>query len=391
MIRKHTSQNRHKVPEEYNERLTCPRVESALQGLESVVEIRSSDAKELLEYAPSCQVLDEWIERLLSWEGIRRGRDLFWVGHGGFDVMHIYKDLLAKQRAVYALDIVRLFKAPFLRKRCKQVQKQIDTARISAKEIPDVLSRIPKIDLVELTDPKNMTERKKVRYCSTTPPFPLFVRSTPPYSRGRASYGKTICETMLLRCVYSGGLSSEAFPVSHSTPFWLVTVREEQLSGYFQQAVTTGVSGNDKMAMSYIQRLLTRPESCPARQHLQRYRDYWNNADMIGSLDELAIAVENNSFPPDIADMRPKPLLRRLRQDCVIREVGGDLTFDYLKELPDILRGGKRLRVLRSKYQIYKVGQKLHNCVGRASMGYMRSVERRQSILVVLEDTDGKP
>ena len=114
---------------------------------------------------------------------------------------------------------------------------------------------------------------------------------------------------------------------------------------------------NGQLADHWLRMLWTEPENCPQREHVLRFRDYWNDPDNMPPTRLLAILRE------------------KAREEARLRDPS---QFDYLDELSD----DGRLKVLRSRHEVTEVGERLHNCAA----SYADLVERKQGILVALQN-----
>lgn len=121
-----------------------------------------------------------------------------------------------------------------------------------------------------------------------------------------------------------------------------------------------------------------------AMQHLIRHHSSWvEEPKNIASLDELVRVHQAQKeghycryWPEGAEKMRPATLLRKMREMELQSEIGPDQIYSHLKRLPDT----GDLRVLRSKYEIAKVGRQLKNC----ALNYAPDVRDGECLLVVL-------
>lgn len=369
LLRKHTESSTLPVKPLLSLNKNRQDIRAALKGLEAVVGISADEVCEMLSYAPP-DTIEEWTRRLLTWKDIRRGRDLFIPGHGSYDVMFHYDEQVSRNRKVFAVELLNVIKAPSIRKECKVLAvHDSDKKRPSVVDLRNLLASSLKLDLFELMG-KGVF--KKAGFATTLPRFRMFVDW---YELD--AYGHTlqvINRDTLWRCVCSGGF---ALRPTVTSPFWLVTVQELQTLSYFANAITNDTNG--RSAFNNLNYIMSQNESCPQRQHLLRYREYYMNPDHIGSLDVIAGTIlRSYGWPEGGASMVPK----RLLEEIEIHEYGPDVKLDHLDQLPD--KG--RLRVLRSAHAIHRVGKALRNC---ADMYIERAVQKK-GLFVVLENENGK-
>ena len=136
-----------------------------------------------------------------------------------------------------------------------------------------------------------------------------------------------------------------------------------------------------------IVQILALEESSPVRQHLLRFKDYWNDAQHANALDEL---LDGGAAPLDVWPeggelMEPRTLLKRLQQARRVRALGANRHYAHLDALEDgpVGADGLQLRVLRSWYSIAAVAETMRNCAA----SYDRRVAEGNYALVALFDT----
>ena len=62
----------------------------------------------MLQYAPNISFLEAWINRLLTWKDIHRGKDLFLPGLGSFNVTECFQEHALAKRKKLALNFLGL-------------------------------------------------------------------------------------------------------------------------------------------------------------------------------------------------------------------------------------------------------------------------------------------
>jgi len=378
-----------------NVALETASMQSSLQGLQKVVGIPADLAKQLLRQFENCddsESWDDWKRRLLTWEKVRRGKDVFLPGVGNFNIPKIYEKRARQLYNQFAEDVLFAAYAAPLKKSYKATRRKILNTPAPRSEkidaIRDWLVSCPEADLIAIfgsnVDDLDAILKKHIFCLRQTPPFPLFVH----YSKiGIFEYKKTLDREHFLKCLYSGAHTSVTLDTSTfretitTTPFWLVPVHELQALGHFSKALDGNPYEETRLYL-HLCHILKSPDDDPFKQHLIRHSDYWNDPDNIGSIDELT-GYESCDWPDGRDDMEPRQLLNCLREAEELRALGPNVEYEYLKDLPD--KGS--LRVLRSSHQVALVASKLKNC---ASV-FAGSVERKELVLVVLEDTSGKP
>jgi hypothetical protein len=175
--------------------------------------------------------------------------------------------------------------------------------------------------------------------------------------------------------------------------WWLVSVPELQAAGHFP-----ALTRRQREDITYI---LALDAECPVRQHLITHREWWNNEENANALDELYWAAalwydgrttayrfdRRSSQPPSFETdwpeggekLKPRTLLRRLREAADLRELGPDVRFSHLDCYEDPPAEGEHsLRVLRSSHQVSSVGKQLHNC----ARSYINRVKEHGYVLV---------
>ena len=200
--------------------LRDPDIQTGLQGIESVLGVRTEDAQNtLLRFLP--YPTGHIYEKILSWKDIQKGRDLFYKNEGGFDIKAVYEKYLRKQLVLFKTPFLRIFKAPYLKKKCKEIGLK-NPGKVS--ENMESLTNSTDIDLVEmLFDSKE--NQKSIGYCNTVPPFPPFVTN---------EYTKRISEGDLRAYLWSGVVPVNDRARYRQVPFWLVSVAELKVLGYFE-------------------------------------------------------------------------------------------------------------------------------------------------------------
>ena len=168
-----------------------------------------------------------------------------------------------------------------------------------------------------------------------------------------------------------------------TTPFWLVTLNEVQAMGYFQKAIDESVLSNRMTAFISINTLLSKGKRNPQRLHLLHHREYWNNADHIGSLDEIA-KCKLKDWPPSSEGasrrMTPMQVLRSLRESSLqtfLTSLDSN-QYPHLLSLPD----ERDMTVLRSERAIVQTSKWLRNCAST----YANDVKMERAVLVLLSE-----
>jgi len=360
MIRRHAESfpDEFRPDNDFDQQMDHADVQSALITFESVTGVKREDACEMLQYAPNESFLEGWIDRLLTWKDIHRGKDLFLPGLGSFNVTECFQEQAFAKRKTLALDFFELFRAKFLRKQWTKLQ-QIPASTLLNEELQEALASCPDLDLADMLQASTNT-RKKI--------FPLN-------------------EDRVWRAIFSGCAWNDSIEWSDTpdeivdvdgNPFWLPTVGDLRTRAYFAEAIASGEEFEDGLLAHYLQELLSRPTTSLQRQHLVRYHDYWNNPDSIRHamaedlFDHDGWDKLGGNLPP------PKQLWKELGL------VAG--CFSHLENLPD----HGRLHVLRNKFQIINAGKKLHNCLRHDSC-YVERVEQKDILLVCMNDDNGKP
>jgi len=159
----------------------------------------------------------------------------------------------------------------------------------------------------------------------------------------------------------------------------ILSPSELQAAVYFGQVTCSRIDDR----VSHVITVLRADETNPVRQHLIRYRHFWNDLDNAAMLDELAMSVERCSnpayWPSDwTLQMKPQELINRLRKLSVQRRAGLDVKYSHLDGLQD----SKDLRVVRSSHQLVEVGRQLRNCAA----SYQSQIASKQCALVALVD-----
>lgn len=168
----------------------------------------------------------------------------------------------------------------------------------------------------------------------------------------------------------------------------VVTPGELAVAAYFPRVMDAALQDDAYwQAVQELIRILAAPETFPGRQHLIRYRDFWNDEAVAFALDELG--PSRTEWPAGAAVMPPRRLLNVLRAEAEERGAGKDVQYEHLEELADgpVGQDGLQLQILRSQRHVLAVGAALHNCAAC----YTASVQRGAFVLVVLADTTRTP
>ena len=127
---------------------------------------------------------------------------------------------------------------------------------------------------------------------------------------------RTVDEERLWRHILSGCIGTNDVDAAtnqvelRSSPYWLVPIHELQVRECFVQTIDASGSGlNRQTAFEHLVEIMSQPEDAFSRRFLLRNFDYWNRTDSIGSLDELAAAGRNASWPEGGDSMHRNQLL----------------------------------------------------------------------------------
>lgn len=137
-------------------------------------------------------------------------------------------------------------------------------------------------------------------------------------------------------------------------------------------------------AVNNLIRILEAPETFPGRQHLIRYRGFWNNEAVAFALDELQPS-QSTEWPEGAAAMPPRRLLNVLRETAEERALGVNPPYHNLKELPDgpVGEDGLQIQILRSHHRVVEVQAELSYC----AEPHMTRLQSGDFVLVALVDT----
>ena len=349
-------------------------IDSALGGFEKVLGIPASNVRDILRKAPTKDSFEKGKKDLLSWKTIERGNDLFIKGRGKFSIVEVYNELVKSRRSMWAMEAVFTIKAQPLRRAYKSLCQGSQKSRSASQETNSIdhirmeLAKTPEFNLLELFANENTNEILKQKgFCSEYPPFPLFVNSLIYSFRDHDRYIRSIDPDILASCIYTGATNSGFF--------WLPSVSELQVQAYFPYIDNSGTRES-------LTSLLAREESCRPRQHLIQHFDYWKQPDNVGSIDEIVRAEETWPADDEVSS-DPRRLINFLRAQQQRQELGSEIIFEFLDDLPN--RG--RCKVLRTNYEVGEAAKRLRNC----ARSYIEDVDCRECILITLIDSAGKP
>jgi hypothetical protein len=301
------------------------------EGLERVIGIPVEDIQELRIFRPvpsdfaysedPLWLVREWHwedirrERFASWEGIRRGSNIFIKGLGKFDIMDAYQRGIIQQRKQW--DAYKLVDGVHWKYLKPAFQTFLDQRHQELRHVTPEASE--GIEALELQEPANLNRAKEVRA--------FLVETRPPDFDLVGLFKTATCkEGFLKHCQGKRLLQLHAYLYD---PWWLLSVKDLQVYGYFGKAV----SGESAWSIHRsLTRILLRPEEDPIFQHLVRYSRYWNDPDRAVALDELL-----GHFPVDLqegcATVVPDKLLRVLRERREReqkRQAGEDVRYEHL-------------------------------------------------------------
>jgi len=371
---------------------------AAMTGLENVIGIPARDVKRFFDYAPTSYEARHWKNILLTWKDIQKGNDVFLHGLGSFDIMSVYEQEISMRRRSFSRDILNLFKADFLRKAHGKIANARSNSKFSLEKIKHDLSETEDLDLFGLVSLASETDGFKTRgLCDSDPPFPPFIdwSRVHGFQHYRDYFRRRLCKRKLWKCLHSGAEKvpedanaqgrHQTYHIS-SRPFWLVPVGAIQPQGHFK-AVLQHVGDINSISIAQdLTFVLSQEEDRAQRKHLIEHYGFWNNADNLGFFDEIAniarmeISDPEYLWPEDWESMCPRQLLAFLRDKHTIK--GPDFVYHHLESLSDT----DGLVVLRSRHQIIDAGYRLGNCAA----GYASKVQRKQCVLVLLNDATGK-
>ena len=136
---------------------------------------------------------------------------------------------------------------------------------------------------------------------------------------------------------------------------------------------------NDEEQCALVDRL-TGPQSTRSQHTVDRVRQL---------TEEATFLLECRPWPDGGEELRPPPLLARLREASRRRTRGVNIPFAYLHTLPDgrVDNDGCQLRVLRDSWTLNTVAKQLHNC----AVGYTDLCTEQGYLFVARFDADGCP
>lgn len=320
----------------------------ALENFGRITGMQRQDAIELLRFAPVDQLDPHFVNRLLTWKDIDRGKNLFMHGAGTFNVRNVVQEFIIDCREAMLSDFTTFLSSDQFHREDYDGKESLLQLRCLGQSL-------------------GSQESHRLSFFSQS-------------SQSVSSFdGKQGLDwNRIWQCLFSGSLRLSKTSTEY-TPFWLPTVADLRLRGYFEKAISSQNSDQNQITALVVLELLRRPPTCIQQQYLMQHRDYLNDPSMIVTLVEAKMLFDEstwnklkNNLPP------PQQLISSLFELSP--------GFEHLSTL----RNHGKFRVLRNKYHLLQVGKKLHNCLRQGT--YLDEVKEKEMIFVSLDgDVPGKP
>lgn len=266
-------------------------MKAAMEGFATVTGLAAADMKDMLLHIPFKTTT--WKENLMTWKNVKKGRDLFLNGLGGFPINQVYNELVTPCKYWWAINILEVFKAPPLHRAYKlelkarqKCEMNVVSSPATSKndprtvdEIKEILVSLPNFNIFKFFKKEAPSGFKKGEL-SPLPPFIEYgweTLSGLEYFRGRVNL------SCLNECLYTGAGCSRVFR--------LPSVHEVQTLGYFSTAMHANGMNDSVLMLSMILNILASGEKSPQWQHLIWHSHFWNKPDNIGSIDKIEQAA----------------------------------------------------------------------------------------------------